>query len=278
MMIEGGLPPGDTIELMGPITDFLNVINVPGGTMGGEICHFDATIEWTVTGTGSLTGFNRHIWMPVTGEMHIGPRNPGDPVQDFDAVLFRLQGELFGDPDFCMLRILGGSDFGLPGPGHTTLTQLPSGDFAVDSFFDITYQIEFEGCPGSQLDGYMGMTTDTVRRTTCWMITGVEDEIPIQETPTRLLLAPVRPNPFSVSTEITYSVPSGAVRSPVTLNIYDVTGRRVRSLVNDDQTPGTYHVSWNGCDQNGTPVASGIYFCWLRAGGETTSRRMVLLR
>ncbi|NIM50157.1 MAG: hypothetical protein GTO22_13055, partial [Gemmatimonadales bacterium] len=82
-------------------------------------------------------------------------------MQMFPADLYHLEGELFGDPDFCTFRVRAGTDYGLPSPGATTLVQLPSGDFAVDSFFDITYQIEFEGCPGSVLDGYSGTTTGT---------------------------------------------------------------------------------------------------------------------
>jgi hypothetical protein len=80
--------------------------------------------------------------------------------------MFLLQGELFGDPDFCTLRITAGAGNGLPSPGHTTLTRLPSGDFAVDSFFDITYRIEFQGCPGSPLQGMAGDVTGTIRMRT----------------------------------------------------------------------------------------------------------------
>ena len=61
---------------------------------------------------------------------------------------------------------IAGTDFGLPSPGEMTLTQLPTDDFAVDSFFDITYQIEFEGCAGSQLADYAGTTTATIRMET----------------------------------------------------------------------------------------------------------------
>ncbi len=167
MRIIDGLPPGTTIELVGPLSGIQVTGVTPGGIYGGEIIDFIAQYEWDVAGTGDLDGFARTIDFPLTGQMHIGPRNPGDPVQTFPMELTQLYGQLFGDPDFCTLNCFGGLDFDLPSPGQTTLSQLPSGDFAVDSFFDITYAIEFEGCPGSILEGYMGMTFGTINMDTC---------------------------------------------------------------------------------------------------------------
>ncbi len=162
-MIIDGLPPGTTIEMEGILMDFINIVSGPGGTLGGEYEQFEATLDLTVKGTGTLAGFNRHLAVPIECETHSGPRNLGDPIQNFQTVVYEMTGELFGDPDFCTLRVRAGSNLGLPGPGQTVLTELPNGDFAVESFFDVTYQIEFEGCPSSPLDGYMGTTTATIR-------------------------------------------------------------------------------------------------------------------
>jgi hypothetical protein len=89
-------------------------------------------------------------------------------VQSFDTEMFMLQGQIGGDPDFDLLRVTAGSGFGLPSPGHTTLTRIgqPGSPYAVDSFFDVFYRIDFIGAPGSQLAGMSGSTTGTIRMST----------------------------------------------------------------------------------------------------------------
>ena len=163
MYIIDGLFPGTTMELDPTLDNFNNILRYPGGLLGGEVHTFDAILHLAVSGTGSLAGFNRNLAEPVSLEIHTGPRNPGDPIQIFPSDIFQLNGEIFGDPDFCTFRVLAGSDYGLPSPGQFTLTEFISGDFNVDSFFDITYQIVFEGCPGSILEGMSGITIGTIR-------------------------------------------------------------------------------------------------------------------
>jgi len=162
-MIIDGLPPGTTIEGEGVLSNWSSVMRWPGGGLGGEVQDFDASLDLTWTGTGDLAGFNRHVVVPVNIQTHSAPRTPGDPVQQFNTDMYGMSGELFGDPDFCVLRVSAGTAQGLPGPGQTTLTDLGGGLYSVDSFFDVTYQIEFEGCPGSPLEGYAGTTTATIR-------------------------------------------------------------------------------------------------------------------
>lgn len=178
--IIDGLPPGTTIELapihksficdrQGEVCSTLippGECEIPGGTQGGHLDCFESQLAMELRGTGDLSTYSRTLQLPVSCEVHTGPRNPGDPVQNFPTDMVRLHGELFGDPDFCLLRVRGGTDFGLPSPGHTTLTRLPGGDWHVDSFFDITYEIEFQGCPGGPLDGFAGVTTATITMAT----------------------------------------------------------------------------------------------------------------
>jgi hypothetical protein len=116
-----------------------------------------------LTGTGALAGFNRTLVIPMDATTNIGPRDISAPVQSFDTEMVQLQGAIFGDPDFDFLQVTAGSNFGLPSPGHTTLTALGGGNWNVDSFFDITYEIEFIGAPGSALSGFSGTTSDTIR-------------------------------------------------------------------------------------------------------------------
>jgi hypothetical protein len=132
---------------------------------GREECS-DSTLALTLHGTGTLAGWDRTIQIPVGFETHVGPSTPGNPFQSFATDMFKLQGQLPpGDPDFDLLRITAGDGFGLPSPGHTTLRQLGT-NWQVDSFFDITYRIDFVGHPGGHIGGMSGSTTATIRMQT----------------------------------------------------------------------------------------------------------------
>ena len=88
------------------------------------------------------------------------------------------------------------------------------------------------------------------------------------------------PNPFNPSTQIPYVVGGrGAQTTRVTLAIYSVTGARVATLVDDARRPGTYLARWDGANERGAPVPSGIYFARLAVdGGPALTRKLVLLK
>ncbi|MFH2056248.1 MAG: dockerin type I repeat-containing protein, partial [bacterium] len=163
IIITGGLPAGTTIEADPVLQNPENVQTLPGGDLGGVIKIYTEILQMELTGTGGLGTFHRNIGIPVQVEVHLAPWTPGEPVQEFETDMVRLQGEIFGDPDFDMLRVTAGTGNGMPSPGHTTLTRLPSGNWNVDSFFDIEYRIDFQGAPGSVLQDFEGTTQGTIR-------------------------------------------------------------------------------------------------------------------
>ena len=82
------------------------------------------------------------------------------------------------------------------------------------------------------------------------------------------------PNPFGQSTTIPYQL---AEEEPVTIAIYDLLGRRVQTLVDRTQEAGVHQVEWRpGAGENA--LASGVYFCRMRAGSYTETRKLVLVR
>ena len=95
--------------------------------------------------------------------------------------------------------------------------------------------------------------------------------------PKAFSLAQNSPNPFNPSTTVSYSVPEGK-SAQVSLNIYDIRGKLVRTLVNEVKVAGSYSVMWNGVDSRGRNVASGVYFYRIQAGNFQQTRKMVLLK
>jgi hypothetical protein len=92
----------------------------------------------------------------------------------------------------------------------------------------------------------------------------------------RLSLAQSFPNPGRAGAAISFTVPSPG--RAVTLRLYDLAGRRVASLIEGERVIGARTVAWNGKDDTGRDVAAGVYFYRLRAGSETLSRRLVMIR
>jgi hypothetical protein len=87
------------------------------------------------------------------------------------------------------------------------------------------------------------------------------------------------PNPFNPSTTIAFEIPGNPeVSQPVRLTIYDIRGRTIRDLIESSLEPGRYKIHWDGRDDRGLVVASGIYLYTLRAGGEALTRKMMILK
>ncbi|RMI17384.1 MAG: T9SS C-terminal target domain-containing protein [Calditrichaeota bacterium] len=97
--------------------------------------------------------------------------------------------------------------------------------------------------------------------------------------PERFTLHQNQPNPFNPGTVIRFQIPALSRKQvPVRLSIYNISGQLVRVLLNDSRGPGVYAVRWDGRDDAGNPVASGIYIYALSAGDFFATRKMMLLK
>jgi hypothetical protein len=102
--------------------------------------------------------------------------------------------------------------------------------------------------------------------------------VPESAGPTMLFLARPAPNPFSGETVLSYGIPAANPLTRVRLDIVDPSGRVVRGLVDGVAGPGTYRVRWNGSDDRGAALPSGIYWSRLRVGDREMSERIVRVR
>ncbi|HUV35861.1 MAG TPA: T9SS type A sorting domain-containing protein, partial [Patescibacteria group bacterium] len=96
-----------------------------------------------------------------------------------------------------------------------------------------------------------------------------------RDTPTAFSLAQNVPNPFNPVTEIRYAL---AVDCHVRLEIFNILGQKVKTLVDGNQKAGYQSARWDGTNSGGVDVSSGVYFYKLEAGGFTDTKKMVLLR
>lgn len=110
-----------------------------------------------------------------------------------------------------------------------------------------------------------------------WSIVGYSSVLGVPSPPalTEFAMQPAWPNPSKGATHLSFTLPT---TSRVEIAVFDLEGRRVRSLLAAEQPPGAHSVSWDGRDNAGKRVASGPYFVRLTRGAQTVSRAVVLMR
>jgi hypothetical protein len=94
-------------------------------------------------------------------------------------------------------------------------------------------------------------------------------------------LFPNYPNPFNPSTTVRFQIVDGMLGGgpiPVSLKIYDASGRLVKTLLDAYREPGIYTAVWHGDNDRGGRVSGGLYFCCLEAGTFAETRKMILLK
>jgi hypothetical protein len=132
----------------------------------------------------------------------------------------------------------------------------------------------FAAIRDDELDGVFDRTL-FLRQTLFYLGQPFGDVVAAGALPSAYSLAQNYPNPFNPQTTIAFSI---AQRTNVRLAVYDVNGALVRTLANEKRAAGPYTVTWDGRDEHGTTVASGVYFYKLDAGSFTQTKKMVLLK
>ena len=100
------------------------------------------------------------------------------------------------------------------------------------------------------------------------------------ELPQVFSLSPNYPNPFNPSTTIKFQLPdqNGTTTVRTVLRVYDILGRLVRTIVDEDMSPGFYTMQWDGLNDNGVKISSGVYFYSITADDFRKTKKMLLLK
>jgi hypothetical protein len=182
----------------------------------------------------------------------------------------KLQVWIYGNNSLDQFRFMIDDSDGMEGspwiPINWTGWQLVIFDLAVDP---VTGWVNGNGVldgPMVSLDSFQIMKAAA---------TAVEPQSTGPEVPATYALSQNYPNPFNAETRIRFTIPQAGY---VSLKVYNVTGQLVRTLVDEDMPAGTHSAVWNGLDQNGGQLASGVYFCRMEAGAWAESIKMSFLR
>ena len=153
------------------------------------------------------------------------------------------------------------------------------GEHSVKKWKSVFYAIGLDLLTEANLDTLLNRTIKFCADTN--FVTKVEDVYSVSTLPVKYYLHQNYPNPFNPNTIIKFDLPA---RSQVEVSIYDVNGKLVKKLINDQKEAGYHSVKWNGTDAYGRKVSSGIYFYRisaknLRNGSEfIQTKKMVLLK
>lgn len=270
--LKDGMPPGSPVLVDIEIVPLSLVSVNPGGPLGGEEQTRDAVVHVSLTGAGGFAGYGHAVSLPASVRTATAPVTLGSTPQHFETELLELAGSIAGDPDFDLLRITGGTNFGMPGPGHTSLTHAGGTDWNVDGSFDITHRIDFIGAPGGTFGGMSGSTSDRQR-----FLNGQHPSLdsPRASPPSAISVSPARPNPARDGSAVTLGLPK---RSAVRVAVHDVAGRLVRIVEDCTREAGVHTLAWDGRGAAGGPVRPGLYVLRVEAGGTRLTRRVVVTR
>jgi len=151
-----------------------------------------------------------------------------------------------------------------------------SGVLAQGGMHDLQLTLDTTGLPEATYHAEIVFTSNAGVPVIVPVTLVVEPDLStLSTTPETVSLAANQPNPFNPSTVIRFNLPKSGV---VDLAVFDASGRLVKRLLSGNQSAGPHQVVWNGTDDMGRQLASGLYLYRLRGCGETICRKMLLLK
>lgn len=131
---------------------------VPGGSLGGDVETFDSdlAVEVKPANGSALAAEAVTVHIPVHSVAHTSKQDAGAPRQTLSTTMWSLQGRVENSGGWKYFAVVAGDENGLPSPGETTLTRLPNGRVAVESFFKIHYRVEYVGDENGPYAGLEG--------------------------------------------------------------------------------------------------------------------------
>jgi hypothetical protein len=207
----------------------------------------------------SLLGYHTVSLVGVLWRLQLELHNAGPGIARIVKVVLHEESEDVTIPD---------PDCGF---GYLLVGEMNWGD-------DDTYAVDLTNHPDGSFPAWLDVTYEDIRgnRHQVRIDTELDPWNPTETAPALAFkLAQNYPNPFNPITTIQYQI---SAKSMVNLSVFDVSGRLIRTLVNEYNDPGFHAAHWDGRDGRGIEAASGIYFYRLQTGSYTATKRMVLLR
>ena len=212
-------------------------------------------------------------WDDGTPFVAFNPNNNIVAINGYVGDYRQFQGDMITLSHNAIIFASGGSWLSVD-PRNGTVS--PGQDVDIDVTFNAT-EIEEGVYTGSLVvTGYdLNHMVDQITVAVTFTVgpTGIEDET--IDLPTDFGLAQNYPNPFNPTTEINFALP---VKSHVTIDVFNVLGQRVLTLVNGDMEAGYQSVTWNGNDEHGRSVSSGVYLYRMKAGEKVFTKKMMMLK
>jgi hypothetical protein len=264
-----------------------------GGTMmqefGAQSVFLNRGDNVIVTGTVDTFLGQTFISAPSNIDVQSTGGAPPDPAVRTTAQVVAEAEELEGSlVEVRAVSIVGGT---WPAPGFSGEVILDDGSGPLTMVIDRNTDLDETGPPADSVFTARGLITqqDSSPPYDCCHVLLPRDsedlfelqgvgvaELPSHHAATRTSLEPARPNPFGDRTAIRFEL-GGPRDQPVVLSVHDVTGRRIRTLVDERMSPGSFELEWDGRDSGGVRVAAGVYFTRLVTPDVEVSRKIVRL-